>query len=138
MLSFIGFSRGYKFSKALESLNSMARVLVVEDDSFLAELICECLNLGAHDAMCAETGAEAMNLLGSEQFDVILLDWQLPDMEGIDILRKYREGSGSAKVVMLTGMRGKKDEILELGADRFLAKPFRVEQVLEVMAEITA
>ena len=71
------------------------------------------------------------------EFDVILLDWQLPDMEGISILEQYRSGDGKAKVVMLTGMRDKADEVIKLGADEFLAKPFKMHEVLNMLERVT-
>ncbi|MGD9679572.1 MAG: response regulator transcription factor [Candidatus Obscuribacterales bacterium] len=116
----------------------MANVLVVEDDEFLQELLAECLSACDHTVELAGTGKDALTKMDSHSFDVILLDWQLPDMEGISILKQYRSGEGKAKVVMLTGMRDKAAEVKSLGADEFLAKPFKMHEVIEVLDKVTS
>ena len=116
----------------------MAKVLVVEDDEFLQELLAECIETCDHSVVKAGTGKAALENIENDDFDVILLDWQLPDMEGVSILEKYRSGDGKAKVVMLTGMRDKADEVRRLGADEFLAKPFKMHEILNVLEKVTA
>ncbi|MCA9815318.1 MAG: response regulator [Candidatus Obscuribacterales bacterium] len=115
----------------------MAKVLVVEDDEFLQELLAECIETCDHSVVKAGTGKDALEQIAGGEFDVILLDWQLPDMEGISILEQYRSGDGKAKVVMLTGMRDKADEVIKLGADEFLAKPFKMHEVLNMLERVT-
>ena len=116
----------------------MAKVLVVEDDEFLQELLAECIETCDHSVTKAGTGKDALDSIKNNDFDVILLDWQLPDMEGISILKEYRSTEGKAKVVMLTGMRDKADEVRKLGADEFLAKPFKMHEILNVLEKVTA
>lgn len=116
----------------------MAKVLVVEDDEFLQELLAECIETCDHSVVKAGTGKDALANIESGDFDVILLDWQLPDMEGVSILEQYKSGEGKAKVVMLTGMRDKADEVKKLGADEFLAKPFKIHEILSVLEKVTA
>ena len=115
----------------------MAKVLVVDDDEFLQELLAECIETCDHSVVKAGTGKDALEQIAGGEFDVILLDWQLPDMEGISILEQYRSGDGKAKVVMLTGMRDKADEVIKLGADEFLAKPFKMHEVLNMLERVT-
>ncbi|HMO24173.1 MAG TPA: response regulator, partial [Candidatus Melainabacteria bacterium] len=90
-----------------------------------------------HSVVKAGTGKDALEQIAGGDFDVIPLDWQLPDMEGISILEQYRSGDGKAKVVMLTGMRDKADEVIKLGADEFLAKPFKMHEVLNMLERVT-
>lgn len=116
----------------------MAKVLVVEDDEFLQELLAECLSACDHTVELAGTGKDALALIGAGSYDVILLDWQLPDMEGTSILKQYRSDEGKAKVVMLTGMRDKAEEVKRLGADEFLAKPFKMHEVINVLEKVTS
>ncbi len=116
----------------------MAKVLVVEDDEFLQELLAECIETCDHSVVKAGTGKDALEQIAGDEFDVILLDWQLPDMEGISILEQYRSSDGKAKVVMLTGMRDKAEEVKRLGADEFLAKPFKMHEILNVLEKVTS
>ncbi len=114
----------------------MANVLVVEDDEFLAEMLETCLQTADHTVTKADNGKDALAHMQTGGFDLILLDWQLPDMLGVDVLTKYREGNGAAKVVMLTGMRDKRDEVLKLGADDFLPKPFKLPDFMSMVAKV--
>lgn len=78
------------------------------------------------------TGAEALEQLKFEKFDLIILDGQLPDMLGIDICRSYRDSGGMTPVLMLSG-QSNEDQIsagLQAGSNDYLAKPF-------VMAELS-
>jgi two-component system OmpR family response regulator len=114
----------------------MVKILIVEDDEFLADLMQDCLTACDYEVQSVGTGEDALKQLESGTFEVVFLDWQLPDMDGLDVLKHYRKNNGSGKVVMLTGMRGKKEDGLESGADRFLMKPFRIDEILKAVKEI--
>ncbi|MDZ4834904.1 MAG: response regulator [Candidatus Melainabacteria bacterium] len=114
----------------------MVRILIVEDDEFLADLMQDCLVACDHEVKSVGTGGDALKELETGKFDVVFLDWQLPDMEGLDILKQYRKNNGPAKVVMLTGMRGRKEDSLESGADFFLTKPFKIDEILKTVSQI--
>jgi DNA-binding response OmpR family regulator len=116
----------------------MSNILVVEDDEFLAETIADCLIFTGHTAECAGTGTDAQVRMKAGGFDLILLDSMLPDMNGLDILKQYREEKGSAKILFLTGAKKNEEAALELGADYFLSKPFEIDELLSVVAKLTA
>ena len=113
----------------------MARLLLVDDDTDLAETLGEVFQMLDHDVQVAADGASAMLLLESGEFDVILLDWQLPDMTGIDVCRRYREVGGTAKVLMLTGMRDAASREMgsQAGVTSFLTKPFSLDQLTDTV-----
>lgn len=113
----------------------MAKILIVEDDEFLADLMQDCLLASNYDVQSVNTGGDALKHLESSTYSVVLLDWQLPDMEGLDVLKAYRQNKGTAKVVLLTGMRGRKNDGIESGADKFLTKPFKIEEILATVKE---
>jgi DNA-binding response OmpR family regulator len=115
----------------------MAKILIVEDDEFLADLMQDCLAASDYDVRSVGTGGDALKELESDTFNVVLLDWQLPDMDGLEVLKTYRQKNGAAKVVMLTGMRGRKDDGMESGADKFLMKPFKIDEILAAVREFT-
>lgn len=107
----------------------MAKILVVEDDLELAEVVRDALS--QHAVELIETGEEALDRLKFYNYDLIVLDWGLPGVvNGIEVLTKYRRGGGTAPVLMLTG-RGKIDDKetgLDRGADDYLTKPFDVRE----------
>jgi len=116
----------------------MSKILVVEDDEFLAETIADCLIFTGHSADRIGTGSQACQMLSSNQYDLILLDSMLPDMNGLDILKTYKENKGTAKVLFLTGAKKNEEAALELGADYFLSKPFEIDELLSVVSRLTS
>ncbi len=108
------------------------KALIIEDDSALSCQIEECLarqDLAVEKASC---GADALQLLGFSSFDVIILDWKLPDLDGIDLLLRYRKEGGDTPVLMLTGMNRIDDKVTGLGAgaDDYLTKPFDSKELV--------
>lgn len=104
----------------------MAKLLVIEDDKELADHISDLLKFEQYNVDTVYNGRDAKDYLKHYEFDVIVMDWNLPDSDGIDILREYRSIGGNAPVLMLTG-KGKSSEKetgLDAGADDYLVKPF--------------
>jgi DNA-binding response OmpR family regulator len=91
----------------------------------------EWLVFNGHDSEAALTGEEGLARMTEKAFDVIILDWQLPGMAGIEVCREYRGQGGKAPVLMLTGRRDptEKEACMKAGATEFLPKPFRLEQL---------
>jgi DNA-binding response OmpR family regulator len=112
-------------------MNPMTKVLVVEDDPALSDTIVEWMEAEGYDVQSVSDGSEAMDYLRSLPFDVVILDWNLPKMTGVQICKLYRASGGSAGVLMLTGMSQTRDKIegLDSGADDYLTKPFDVEEL---------
>src|SRR6478672_4395074 len=106
----------------------MARVLVVEDEESIAEPLCRLLERDGHVVTHARAGAEAIDLLDAERFDVLLLDLGLPDAEGLDICRRARRVDRNLRVVILTARSEELDTVvgLDAGADDYITKPFAV------------
>lgn len=111
----------------------MAKILLVDDDEDLAETLADVMQILEHEVTVLSEGKPALEKMQSDGFDLILLDWQLPDMTGIDVCRQYREGGGSAQVLMLTGMRdaASREAGKAAGATDFLTKPFSIDQLTE-------
>lgn len=118
----------------------VARLLVVEDDSSLSKALVDALTFKGHSAELAQTGAEALEQLNFDTFDLILLDWMLPDMEGIDILRHYRQQGGQSPVIVLTGMTDDQqyNEATAAGATLYLAKPFTLKKLSTTIDSVLA
>lgn len=104
----------------------MSKILVIDDDCQLAESIKSALSREGFIVDIADCGSEAESMLKGFDYDLIILDWRLPDTEGIDLLKKLRGLGLQLPVLMLTGMKDTENKIagLETGADDYLTKPF--------------
>ncbi len=109
----------------------MAKILLVEDDVDLAVMIVEWLSFEHHSVEVVHNGREGMERLRLCQYDTIILDWSLPEMSGLEILRCYRAEKGIAPIIMLTGKGGiaDKESGLDSGADDYLTKPFNMKEL---------
>jgi len=109
----------------------LPKVLVVEDDHRLARVMEDWLGEDGYQVDLVDTGTAAQERLGKQPYDVLIVDWGLPDIAGTDLCKQYREGGGSASILMLTG-RGAitdKEEGLDAGADDYLTKPFHPREL---------
>ena len=107
------------------------RILLIEDDSRLANMVVEYLGKAGFHVIHAENGTRGLALHGREAVDVIILDLMLPDIEGLDICRQIRARSDSP-ILMLTARGDPMDRVvgLEMGADDYLPKPFEPRELL--------
>lgn len=103
------------------------KVLLAEDEINIASFIGRGLREFGHEALTAYNGADAWELVCREQFQLLILDIIMPEMNGLELCRKYRDVYGYASpVIMLTAL-GTSDDIvkgLEAGADDYIVKPF--------------
>jgi DNA-binding response OmpR family regulator len=112
-----------------------ARVLVVEDEPFVGELVCEILGMHGYDGVHVENGRDGVERARAWRPDAVVLDWMLPDLDGREVCRALRGANGapSPAVLILTGLHQPEVRRLgfEAGADRFLTKPFRPEDLID-------
>jgi two-component system response regulator HydG len=103
----------------------LIRVLVIDDDRFHAQTVAESLERVGYDCTIATSGAEGSRLLDTDDWDVILTDLKMADVDGLAILRKAREQQPDAEVVMITGFGDVKSavEAMTQGAANYLTKP---------------
>lgn len=106
------------------------RLLVVEDDLPLAEALTTLLTSSGYAVDCVHDGASAEALAAVEVFDLIILDLNLPQMDGLAVLHALRARSNAAAVMILTARGAAEDRVrgLDLGADDYMAKPFDVRE----------
>ena len=107
------------------------RILVVEDDPRLADMLSEYLGQAGFRVIAAPSGRAALERLSTAEYDAVVLDLMLPDMDGLDVCRQLRATSDTP-VLMLTGRGDAIDRIvgLEIGADDYLPKPFEPRELL--------
>jgi two-component system, OmpR family, response regulator len=108
------------------------KVLVVEDEQRLARQLAEALAAAGYAVDTAADGARADFLAATERYDAVLLDLGLPAIDGLTLLRRWREAGNAVPVLVLTarGSWHEKVQGIDGGADDYVAKPFRVEEVL--------
>ena len=110
------------------------RVLVVEDEPHIRELVCLHLRHEGYECVGAGDGQQALSLTESEPFDLLVLDVMLPGLDGLSLCRAVRNGGTNRDVpiLMLTARRDESDKVvgLESGADDYLTKPFGVRELV--------
>jgi len=120
---------------------SPRRVLIVEDEQALRELMRFHLELGGYAVVEEADGRQALSRLRDEPFDLVLLDVMLPGLDGTGVCRALRaSGPNTATpVVMVTALDGESDTVLglESGADDYVAKPFGVRELMARVAAVT-
>jgi two-component system OmpR family response regulator len=107
-------------------------VLIVEDEAALARHLAEALEAAGYAVDSAGDGARAEFLGATEQYDAVVLDLGLPSMDGLTILRRWREAGVNAPVLVLTARGTWHERVLGIdsGADDYVSKPFQIEEVL--------
>lgn len=110
----------------------MANVLVVEDDPVTGQLVTESLSDKGYSVNWAQTGLTAREMLLLREYDLVVLDWELPELSGIDLLKLIRDRSLACMVLILTARTDIKHKEVGFGAgaDDYLTKPFDVRELL--------
>lgn len=109
----------------------MAKLLVVEDDAQLANQVVDWLAEQGYQVEKASNGEDALQLLSNFKYDVLLLDWNLPGMSGLELLKRHRQAGGMSLALFITGKGDidSKEKGLEIGADDYLVKPFDMREL---------
>ncbi|BCO33794.1 DNA-binding response regulator [Mycobacterium heckeshornense] len=107
-------------------------VLVVDDETVLAEMVSMALRYEGWNVSTAGDGSSAITAARGQRPDVVVLDVMLPDMSGLDVLRKLREQNPQLPVLLLTAKDAVEDRIagLTAGGDDYVTKPFSIEEVV--------
>ncbi len=113
----------------------MATILLVEDERELARVIARELESEGYGVIQAAAGQEALELHARRRPDLVILDWMLPGLDGLEVLRRIRraeEAGAAVPVLMLTARREEIDRVvgLEVGADDYLTKPFSMRELI--------
>jgi DNA-binding response OmpR family regulator len=109
----------------------VGRILLVEDDPTIGEVLAVTLHTHAYDVDWARTGADALDRAGAGPVDLVLLDLGLPDLDGVEVCRQIRRLQPGCVLVMLTARAAEMDVVvgLEAGADDYLVKPVRLAEL---------
>jgi len=119
------------------------RVLLVEDNPINQMLAVEMLKLVGCEATVIDNGADAVAAVERERFDLVLMDWQMPGMDGLEAIRRIRAWEARSHAtrvpiaaITANAMAGDRETCLAAGADDYLAKPFRLEEINALLARL--
>ena len=115
-----------------ERQQTTARLLVVEDEPNILELLAASLRYAGFDVVTAAAGTDAVQAAQRHRPDLIVLDVMLPDMDGLEVLHRLRGGGARTPVLFLTARDSTEDKVrgLTLGGDDYVTKPFSLEEVI--------
>jgi two-component system OmpR family response regulator len=125
------YNRGCKIPVKKMEKNKL-RLLVVEDEKKLCDMIAKSLHQAGYEVDTCNDGEEALDMIYAEMYDLIVLDLNLPGMDGMDILRELRKENEETKVLILSARSQIADKVdgLDAGADDYIVKPFAMEELL--------
>jgi DNA-binding NtrC family response regulator len=117
-----------------------ASLLIVDDEEIALRNLQHVMEKEGYQVIATQSGAEAVTLLASQPFDVVLTDLRMEGVDGMDVLKKSRELQPEAEVIFITGYATAESAVqaLKHGAFYYIAKPFRLEEVRKVVAEALA
>ena len=119
-------------------MTAKKKILIVDDESDLRILLAHELTTAGYEIKEASDGAEAIELLKKNQFDLALLDIQMPVMNGIQVLKYIHTQAPATKAIMLTGYADLKHamEAREYGAKDFISKPYKIDDIFATISRL--
>lgn len=112
----------------------MSRILVIDDEEDYRLILKDVLGEAGHDVRVCSDGQEALELLSDCSPELLIVDWVMPQVDGLELVRRIRADSGHAglPIILLSIKRTEEDELeaLHAGADEFMSKPFASEDLL--------
>ena len=120
------------------------RILLADDDPILQELVSTILELRGHSVLVVGDGKEAINAFATDSFDLVVMDWQMPEMDGFAATMAIREietlTGGHVPILAMTGLAktGDRERCLEAGVDFYLSKPIQPETLCDVLVNLAS
>ena len=115
-------------------------VLIVDDNRDNVEMLTEYLHVFGHRALAAQNGVEALDKARSQHPDIVLMDIQMPVMDGLETIRYFKADARLAQIPIIAltalAMRGDKERCLEAGADEYLSKPLKLKDLLKLIMRL--
>jgi DNA-binding response OmpR family regulator len=109
----------------------LAKILLADDDNAVAEMVVQWLKSENHIVEVVGNGEDASYRLVASSYDLVILDWDMPLMTGVEVCKKFRSEGGKTPIVILTGKRSidDKEQGLDSGADDYIPKPFELREL---------
>lgn len=114
-------------------MSAQPKVLIVDDEERFRTTMCKLLTVRGIEAVTAGSGKEAIEKLGQNRYDVIILDVRMPEMGGVQVLAEIRKIDPQTEVIIMTGYASvdTAKEIMKLGAYDYVLKPYSIEELME-------
>jgi len=113
---------------------SASKIMIVEDEAAIREMLCFALQRAGFQVIEAEDAHTAQSILAEQQPDLVLLDWMLPGISGVDLARRWRQDNRSQHlpIIMLTARGEEEDKLrgFEIGVDDYVTKPFSTQELV--------
>jgi len=119
-------------------MNMIKNILIVEDDVVFCKLLTRFLSKNSFETQDAQSAKEAFNLLKERSFDLAILDYRLPDDNGLSILKEIKDNHKVSKVILITryGDQEVANKAIDLGADAYVSKPINPDELLSVIQSL--
>ena len=116
------------------------KILIVDDDKDIVSIVTTMIEDRGWDILAAYGGAAALELVSTDLPDVILLDIMMPEMNGIEVLKKIRKIDTNARIIMITAFGDVESYLdsMELGAYEYINKPFETKELLQMIEKVAA
>ena len=120
--------------------SSTSHILIMEDDLNVAQGLKMVLDEDGYDVALRDTGLGALDAMGQFEYDLLMADLRLPDIDGMQVIKRVREANPATGIIAMTGYATNTLAVdaMKLGARDFIAKPFTQEQIREAVAEALA
>ena len=138
----LGPDENAKGSSRTESKEAGLRILVVEDNPVNSLVVVRVLEKHGHSAWAVTSGAETLACLNRQRFDAVLMDIQMPDIDGFEVTRQIRKSEGTERrvpVIATTGhaLEGDRERCLASGMDEYLTKPIQFDELFAALERVT-
>jgi serine/threonine-protein kinase len=109
----------------------MAKILLIDDDAALTKMVGDWLQFEKHDVKIVHSGIQGWAELEAGDFELAVVDWDMPDVNGIDLVKRYRAAGGGRPLIMLTGHTSieDKEKGFDCGANDYITKPFHMKEL---------
>lgn len=121
-----------------DTSRQVQKILIIEDDPLLSGLLRDWLIFQKYSVDEVHDGMEGLERLTANKYDFVLLDCDLPNLSGIELLRQFRANNGTARVLLMTATRDSvyQDSAIQAGANGFIAKPFDLKTLLSWIQKV--
>lgn len=113
--------------------------LIVDDDQSVLRNFSRLLRENGYEVQAIETGREALGLVDRQSFDIVLIDFKLPDIDGAELIEKIRGKTRKAITIMITGFptTDLENKVVDLDIDAYVVKPVKPDELLELIQKLT-
>ena len=121
-------------------MSNSKKILIVDDDKDIVKIVTTMLEGRGWDVTAAYNGREALDIVNQLRPDIILLDIMMPEMNGIEVLKRIKKIDAGTRIVMITAFGDVESYLdsMELGAYEYINKPFETDELLDMIEKISA